>query len=610
MRRMSLVLVVWLLGLVGIRGGQDISPPQVSFRSGVDIVQLDVSVLDARRRPVRGLTAADFTILENGTPTPVVAFSAVDLDTESAVAETTPPSFDVVSNIVTQGRLVVIMIGRAIGYGWAAVNTRRVASEIVESLGPTDLAAVVYTDNGTPQNFTADRSRLLAAVNSPAIGMTLPADVYCPCNRCALEAITRVAESVSEVPQRRKTLLYIGATVPALPSLGECEMYTGRLRQQMYAALQRSNLTIHTIDPRGLEVFFSPDGARRNARRQGQLAELAERTGGRPILNNNRAGDVVPALLDETSSYYILGFQPEAPADLATARSIQVLVDRDDVRVNARASYGGPGVGAPEPLRSNDVTTTELFESVSGLLPVSAIPLSVTAAAFAGPNPAVGSVLVSVGIGPDAAAGPADEPLPMLAAAFDRNGQVMAMQRRAVSMASATGARDAILQLNVEPGSYEIRTAAGTAGRMGSVYTFVDVPDFSRVPLALSGIVLTHRAEGPTGADGAPVPLPVLPTTQRSFDRTEDVEAFVQVHQGGRDAPGTTAVAVSLVDGRNGAAMLDRIQLSPETFATDRAADLHIRLPLDQLESGAYRLVVEATRGSNQAQGEVGFSVR
>src|SRR6266545_4643188 len=50
-----------------------------TFRGGIDIVELDVSVLGHDRVPVRGLTAADFTVLEDGEPQPIVAFDAVDL---------------------------------------------------------------------------------------------------------------------------------------------------------------------------------------------------------------------------------------------------------------------------------------------------------------------------------------------------------------------------------------------------------------------------------------------------------------------------------------------------------------------------------------------------
>lgn len=53
--------------------------PQTTFRTGADIVRLDVSVLDKNRRPVRNLTARDFTVLEEGEPRSIVAFSAVDV---------------------------------------------------------------------------------------------------------------------------------------------------------------------------------------------------------------------------------------------------------------------------------------------------------------------------------------------------------------------------------------------------------------------------------------------------------------------------------------------------------------------------------------------------
>ncbi len=41
-----------------------VQPPQ--FRAAVDLVHLDVSVLDRNRRPVRGLSASDFIVLEDG----------------------------------------------------------------------------------------------------------------------------------------------------------------------------------------------------------------------------------------------------------------------------------------------------------------------------------------------------------------------------------------------------------------------------------------------------------------------------------------------------------------------------------------------------------------
>lgn len=50
-----------------------------TFRTGVDIVEIDVTVLDEDRHPVKGLTADNFTVLDHGQPQPIVAFSAIDV---------------------------------------------------------------------------------------------------------------------------------------------------------------------------------------------------------------------------------------------------------------------------------------------------------------------------------------------------------------------------------------------------------------------------------------------------------------------------------------------------------------------------------------------------
>jgi hypothetical protein len=100
---------MWLataLVLLPLPLSQMASAQQV-FRAGVDLVQLDVLVLDRNRRPVTGLTAADFTVLEEGTPRPVAAFVAVDLPSATATPEgwTRDVAPDVVRNeLPAEGR--------------------------------------------------------------------------------------------------------------------------------------------------------------------------------------------------------------------------------------------------------------------------------------------------------------------------------------------------------------------------------------------------------------------------------------------------------------------------------------------------------------------------
>ena len=53
--------------------------PQATFRGGIELIQVDVSVLAEDGHPVRGLTQSDFTILEDGRPRPVASFAAVEI---------------------------------------------------------------------------------------------------------------------------------------------------------------------------------------------------------------------------------------------------------------------------------------------------------------------------------------------------------------------------------------------------------------------------------------------------------------------------------------------------------------------------------------------------
>ena len=49
------------------------------FRTRIDLMQLDVTVLDKNGQPVRGLTKDDFTLLEDNWPQTIEGFTAVDL---------------------------------------------------------------------------------------------------------------------------------------------------------------------------------------------------------------------------------------------------------------------------------------------------------------------------------------------------------------------------------------------------------------------------------------------------------------------------------------------------------------------------------------------------
>jgi VWFA-related protein len=117
----------------------------------------------------------------------------------------------------------------------------------------------------------------------------------------------------------------------------------------------RANVTMYTIDPRGLVAGYDMDEQVdpmewldfiRNS--QDGLRVLAEQTGGFAIINTN---DITPALkrIDaETSDYYVLGFYSKNPDPLKRRRLIDVKVTRPNVDVWARKEYQLKRLPRPE----------------------------------------------------------------------------------------------------------------------------------------------------------------------------------------------------------------------------------------------------------------------
>jgi VWFA-related protein len=637
---------------------------------------VDVSVLDQSRRPVRNLTAADFTILEDGKPRPIVAFVPVELAEPAPAAGRAPWLRDVAPDVITndvrpEGRLVVIMLDWSIRFVDQQL-ARRIAAAAVDQLGPDDLAAVVFSsafaNSGTPQNFTADRARLLAAINrpfamalhNPPIGpahdprngnevMLDDPEGYesgdCLCRVCVPETIARIADAVRDVQGRRKSLLFIGTyfrSYEALqgptsrPAPGPPASITGIVRpsvntmacagrlkdarEKMVRATALANLTIHTLDPVGIETALnSPLGGSLVGiqERQHDLPVLADLTGGRTVMNTETPEAQLPALFAESHSYYLLAFAPADARANGKLRRIEVKVNRPDVAVRTRSGYFAGETRAPD--RGPTVVAPEAAAALEGVLPRRDLPLSVTVAPFATPGAAEAAVAIVLGVrqpvAPDRAQPSA--PVKVLAAAFDRNGRSVNSETQTVGVtlrADATGSMpyEVVSRLALKPGRYEVRVALdGAASGRASVYTYVDVPDFARQPLSLSGIVVSASpAVLSAPKDAFANLLPVVPTARRHFGRTDRATAFVRVYQEAGKPAQKVDVAARLVDA--GDQVLTNVVTSfgADRFAGNRGADYRVDLPIERLGNGEYLFVIEATQGEHTARRGVRFTVQ
>jgi VWFA-related protein len=109
----------------------------------------------------------------------------------------------------------------------------------------------------------------------------------------------------------------------------------------------RANVTIYTMDPRGLvgplsdldENVDPQQWAEFIRKSQDSLRVLAEETGGIAVVNMNDFGKALRRIDAETSDYYVLGFYSTNPDSLRRNRRLEVKVRRPGVQLIFRKEY-------------------------------------------------------------------------------------------------------------------------------------------------------------------------------------------------------------------------------------------------------------------------------
>ena len=119
----------------------------------------------------------------------------------------------------------------------------------------------------------------------------------------------------------------------------------------------RSNVTMYTIDPRGLvgplsdlDQEVEPQQWQEFVRKsQESLRVLADETGGIAVVNQNDFDKALQRIDAETSDYYVLGYYSTNPDPTQRRRKIEVRVTRPEVSVWSRKEYVLRAVPLQEP---------------------------------------------------------------------------------------------------------------------------------------------------------------------------------------------------------------------------------------------------------------------
>jgi VWFA-related protein len=636
-------------------GAQQTAPPaQPTFRAGVDVIQLDVSVLDKNRHPVHGLKAADFTVFENGKAQQIVTTAEV----EAAENDPLPSAWmrhvprDVASNDLVDelgdGRLFGIVLDD-VNLPYDDVDivmaARSVARYIVDQLGPSDQAAVVFPlDAGKTQDFTDDRVKLLAAIDrfaprepewvpgtpiGPGPGGGDMPQRFSPAlarSRCfriqpTVPALDIVVSRLASVPLRRKTLILVSTGVPVdLSATRDCPGELADGMREVFRKAERANVNIYGIDPaglRGYEDYLAQRITKRGGAfgmaaqdqahtatqlRHDFLKTTAESTGGRAVISDPIEPSV-DQIFEEDGSYYLVGYQTSNGKPDGKFRRLEVKVNRPGVTVRTRSGYWAARDGTVAGLKESEAPTSSDL-GLSGMMEPQALPLraSVVPIARAGsPAGRDAEVAVVLTARVPAQAAPKAETVTVIRNVYDADGRSGPPTREIVALALPPGASgdqryDVTSRLTLAPGRYQIRLNAHSAilDKGGSVYADVEVPDFSQSALTLSGLEL-GVAPATARVDALASLMPIIPTTAREFSPSTPMAAFLRVFQGGASPIVAVTLGAQIVDVHDAVVFAASAVLPVEGFDATRAAGYQLDLPLARLSRGPYLLSITAT---------------
>jgi hypothetical protein len=385
-----------------------------------------------------------------------------------------------------------------------------------------------------------------------------------------------------------------------------------------------------TDDPNlGLGIRSSLDELRLS---QDSLRSLAEETGGFAVVNQNDFNDAFDRLVRDNSSYYVLGYNPANDKRDGKFRKIEVRLTRPGLMVRARRGYVAPRGRAATPAArvAGDPREDALRAAVESPLAMSGIPLRLFAAPYKGtaPNAAV-AVAVELGIGGLTFAQQNrtfNDTLDVVVQVIDSDAKVRVNEKATLDLtlmpetfarAQARGFR-VTSAVNLPPGRYRLRVSvAERGGTAGSVVSDLEVPDFYKLPLAMSGLTLTSSAasQAPTArVKDDPVGLLLMrsPVAVREFTRDDQLTLFAEIYENQQNLPPHKIDITTEVRAEGGRVVFsNREERSSTELQGGRGGyGYTVQIPLKDFAAGLYVVHVQGKSLAGKADSGVGRDIQ
>lgn len=644
-----------------------------TFRVATDLVLVNVTVRDKAGNFVRGLSRDDFNVVEDNKPQRLVSFDVENVDVvpssatrqlpilnapKPAPTKAQPPApnpQDLNRDALRDRRLIVLFFDLTAMQPEEIDRAVTAARKYVDKqMTPADLVAVVSLGSSlhVDQDFTSDPALLQRVLQrlSPGSGQGFEAgatgdtegtpdtaqpftpdeteyNIYNTDRR--LEALGSLSTALSHIPQK-KSLIYFSSGMQRTGIENQSE-----LRAAINAAV-RANLSVYTLDLRGLQALV-PGGEAQQASLRGvapysgratfnqlesnfgsqeTLFTVAKETGGRAFFDSNDFGRVFSRVQEDTSTYYVLGYQSSNPARDGRFRRISVRVGRTALKLEYRRGYYAP---ADFQHATQEERERQLEEELASELPNTDLPVYLSAGYFR-----IGEKKYFVPVSlvvpgreiPFTRASDQDRAtLDILGVMQDASQRPVGSIRDTVKLAlhDAMDVRRKNVQYDsgflVAPGSYHLKLVLreNQTGRLGSFETDLVIPDMKAVPLKMSTVVLSsqmqpakkRKGENPLIHDGSEL----IPSVTHVFSAGQHLYLYYEVYDPARPSQSAAKQSEKTEAAKSGIRVLTNVAFfsgkvkayetplveARELNVSDRrAAAFQLDVPLGQLRPGFY----------------------
>ena len=417
-------------------------PPDQANGSGVlktssDLVRIDVQVTDGSGRPIKGLTADQFVITDNGKPQKISSFSYEDIEAIQTaggpddsqplvVAVDTPPgaSAEAISNLVKDRRMLVLYFDLSSMEPDDTLRARDAATKFINmQMTRADLVSVVAygLQLAVWCDFTNDHAKLLQAVSrlTPGVANELAAmdsaaaqngDYSVTQDTSAAFTADQTEFNTFNTDQKLEAMEGLANVLGAIPGRKSIIQFSGGITQtgeenrtELRAATDaanRADVSVYSIDARGL-FAVAPGGDVTSSAASGAsmfsgaavyaqtdsrlasrdtLATLSSDTGGRAFYDLGDLGDALPDIQKENSGYYLAGYYLEANTRHdGSWHTIRVKVNAKSAHIRSRDGYYAPRDFQHQEKQDKEDQLREALESDN---PVVELPIAVETAAF------------------------------------------------------------------------------------------------------------------------------------------------------------------------------------------------------------------------------------